>query len=210
MITTGYSDRINHALAFAAKHHDRQVRKGTRLPYVTQPANVAIILTRYDREESVIVAGILLNVVEDCVRERFTREMLEQRIASKFGDEVLDTILAVTQRDADDDGIELSNDERRDDLLRRLADASDESRWVCAAEQLHNACTLLADLNRTIDPNSVWGRFAAGPGATAAWYRRVVERLRQLGFAAPILDELDVASRALDEELARETAPPAR
>ena len=37
MTITGYSDRINHALAFAAKHHDQQVRKGTRLPYLTQP-----------------------------------------------------------------------------------------------------------------------------------------------------------------------------
>ena len=34
-MSTGYSDRINHALAFAAKHHDQQVRKGTRLPYLT-------------------------------------------------------------------------------------------------------------------------------------------------------------------------------
>jgi len=42
----GYSDRINHALAFAAKHHDRQVRRGTRLPYLTHPANVAVSLTR--------------------------------------------------------------------------------------------------------------------------------------------------------------------
>jgi len=45
MTVTGYSDVINHALAFAAKHHDRQVRKGTKLPYLTHPANVAIILT---------------------------------------------------------------------------------------------------------------------------------------------------------------------
>ena len=30
----GYSDPINHAFAFAAKHHDRQVRKGTKLPYL--------------------------------------------------------------------------------------------------------------------------------------------------------------------------------
>ena len=56
---TGYSDRINHAFAFAAKHHDRQVRKGTRLPYLTHPANVAIILTRYGRDEDTVVAGIL-------------------------------------------------------------------------------------------------------------------------------------------------------
>ena len=63
MSVVGYSDRINHALAFAAKHHDQQVRKGTRLPYLTHPANVAIILTRYGRDESTIVAGILRSMI---------------------------------------------------------------------------------------------------------------------------------------------------
>ncbi len=57
----GYSDRINHAFAFAAKHHDQQVRKGTRLPYLTQPANVAIILARYGQDDDTVVAGILVN-----------------------------------------------------------------------------------------------------------------------------------------------------
>ena len=51
MTIAGYSDRVNHALAFAAKHHDQQVRKGTRAPYATNAANVAIILTRYQRDE---------------------------------------------------------------------------------------------------------------------------------------------------------------
>ena len=73
MTITGYSDRINHAFAFAAKHHDRQVRKGTRLPYLTHPANVAVILTRYGRDEHTVVAGILHDVIEDCVREAYTR-----------------------------------------------------------------------------------------------------------------------------------------
>src|SRR5512142_934229 len=67
----GYSDRINHALAFAAKHHDRQVRKGTRLPYLTHPASVAIILTRYGQDDETVVAGILHDVIEDCVREAY-------------------------------------------------------------------------------------------------------------------------------------------
>ena len=95
MTINGYSDRINHALAFAAKHHDRQVRKGTRLPYLTHPANVAIILTRYGRDEDIVIAGILHDVIEDCVRENYTRAMLEQRIGDKFGMTVLDTVLAV-------------------------------------------------------------------------------------------------------------------
>lgn len=66
---TGYSDRINHALAFAAKHHDQLVRRGTRPPYFTQPANIAVILTRYGLDEASVTAGILLEVVEDYARE---------------------------------------------------------------------------------------------------------------------------------------------
>ena len=187
---TGYSDRINHAFAFAAKHHDRQVRKGTRLPYLTHPANVAIILTRYGRDDETVVAGILHDVVEDCVREGWTREMLEERIASKFGTSVLDTVLAVTKRRVDDDGMEFSREETRADYLERLATAGDTARWVCAADKVHNAGTILADLRRTIDSDTVWGRFSGGRESTVQWYRAVRDRLRALGFAAPIMDEL--------------------
>src|SRR3954466_2725640 len=98
MPVTGYSDVINHALAFAAKNHDQQVRKGTRLPYVTHPANVAIILTRYGRDEDTVIAAILHDVMEGCVGQSFTRQMLEQRIGDKFGRGVLDTVLSVTYR----------------------------------------------------------------------------------------------------------------
>src|SRR3982751_4274056 len=92
MTVTGYSDVINHAFAFAAKHHDRQVRKGTKLPYLTHPANVAVILTRYGRDNDTVVAGILHDVIEDCVRDGYTRQMLEQRIGDKFGERVLDQL----------------------------------------------------------------------------------------------------------------------
>lgn len=196
-MTRGYSDRINHALAFAAKHHDRQVRKGTRLPYLTHPANVALILTRYGQDEQSVVAGILHDVIEDCVRDGYTRAMLEQRIGDKFGPDVLDTVLAVTQRQVDEEGIELSSEERKDDYLARLAGASERARWVCAADKIHNGSAILADLNRTIDPDTVWSRFSAGRLGTVRWYRRVYERLRELGFDAPIMSEL----REVAEEL---------
>ena len=204
MTMTGYSDRINHALAFAAKHHDQQVRKGTRLPYLTHPANVAIILTRYARDDQTVVAGILHDVIEDCVREAYTREMLEQRIGDKFGAAVLDTVLAVTQRRLDDDGVELSYDERRADYLERLAAAGEAARWVCAADALHNAATLLNDLRRTIDPDTVWGRFTGSREGTARWYRQILERLRAVGFAGDILRELEQVIVAL-EGLARDS-----
>jgi (p)ppGpp synthase/HD superfamily hydrolase len=189
----GYSDPVNHAFAFAAKHHDRQVRKGTKLPYLTHPANVAVILTRYDRDEQTVVAGILHDVVEDCIRDGYTREMLEQRIGDKFGEHVLETVLAVTHRRLNDDGEELSSEERKTDYLERLANANESARWVCAADKVHNANSILSDLRRTSDPGSVWSRFNVGKTGTLRWYRQVLERLREIGFNAPIVDELTEA-----------------
>ena len=199
-MTQGYSDSVNHALAFAAKHHDRQVRKGTKLPYLTHPANVAIILTRYGRDEKTVVAGILHDVVEDCVRDGYTRELLEQRIGEKFGEGVLATVLAVTNRRVDDDGIELSSEERKEDYLHRLAQAGGDARWVCAADKIHNANSVLSDLRRTVDPNSVWSRFSGGRAASVKWYRDVLNRLEEIGFHEPIVEELRTAVLALESQ----------
>lgn len=185
---TGYSDRINHALAYAAKHHDQQVRRGTRSPYLTRHANVAVILTRYGGDDDTVVAGILHDVVGDSVRGGVSRESLAARVGEKFGDVALDIAFAVSERRADDDGIELSVDERREDLLQRLGNAPDRARWVVAADALHEAGTLLADLRRTEFPESVWERSSRDQGLD--WLRRVHERLADVGFTAPIMTEL--------------------
>jgi len=197
MTVNGYSDVINHAFAFAAKHHDRQVRKGTKLPYLTHPANVAVILTRYGCDNDTVVAGILHDVIEDCVRDGYTRAMLEQRIGDKFGPDILDTVLGVTYRRHDDEGVELSAEERKSDYLDRLSEANEKARWVCAADKVHNASSIIADLRRTIDPETVWNRFGGGKASTAGWYRQVFERLREVGFDAPIMAELDAVSGEL-------------
>ena len=198
----GYSDAINHAFAFAAKHHDRQVRKGMKLlPYFTQPANIAVILTRYDRDERTVVAGILHDVVQDSVREGVSREILEQRIGEKFGADVLSIVLEATQRRNDDDGIELSSEEKKSDYLERLGSAKEAALWVSAAEKLHNVNSLLSDLKRTLDPNSVWSRLTGGRAATVQWYRDVVNRFGEIGFNAPIVDELSRGVSALESRL---------
>ena len=200
---TGYSDRINHAFAFAAKHHDQQVRKGVRAPYFTRPASVAVVLTRYGMDEDTVIGGILRDLVEDCVRDAFTREMLDQRVGSKFGAAVLDAILAVSERRLDDDGVEMSWEERKDDVLARLAQAPERGRWICAADLVHNGNAILTDLKRTEYPETVWERFHDGREGTIQWYRRVHDRLRETGFDAPIMDEL----RSVVERLARYAEP---
>jgi hypothetical protein len=125
--------------------------------------------------------------------------MLEQRIGEKFGADVLEAVLAVTQRTSDNDGVEFSNEERKNDYLERLVHAGERARWVCAADKVHNGNSILADLRRTMDPDTVWNRFSGRREGTIRWYRRVYERLRELGFEAPIMSEL----RSVAEELER-------
>lgn len=192
MTTTGYSDRINHALAYAAKHHDQQVRKGLRLPYYTRPANVAVILTHYRQGEEAVVAAILHDVVEDGIRVGPTiGDPRLAQVADKFGDEVLGILLSVTERRADDQGVDLSPEERRTDFLARLDRADDRGRWVYAADLLHNVANLIADLRRTDFPENVWERFHAGREGTIATFQSGYRRLREVGFDAPIMAELE-------------------
>ena len=206
MSVTGYSDRINHALAFAAKHHAQQVWKGSsRVPYFTAPANVAIILTRYGQDDDTIVAAVLHDVVADCIRDGHTAMMLEQRIGDKFGAAALAALLAISERKTDDDGVEMSLDERKLDSLTRLGAADDRARWIIAAYTLHAGSSLLADVRRTAYPETVWGRFPAGRDEVANSYRRTLDRLTEVGFTGPILNELASVVDAL-EALAAEDA----
>lgn len=186
---TGYSDRLNHAFAYAAKHHDRQVRKGARAPYLTQPANVAVILTRYRCDEDIVVAGILHDVIEDCVQEGWTAEMLDDRLGAKFGVAPVALALAVVRRRTDDDGVEFSREESRADQLRRIAAASVDARWVAAADALHTLGALSADLRRTIDRDAAWSR-AGGREGVLAFSAELLTALGAGGWEGAIREEL--------------------
>ncbi|MDF1504463.1 HD domain-containing protein [Roseisolibacter sp. H3M3-2] len=194
---TGYSDRIHHALAFADKHHDREVRKGTRSPYFTAPANLAVMLTRYAQDEPTVVAGILRQTVEDYLRDGLSADAVHERLADKFGAPTVDVLLAAVPRRVDDDGVELSHEEQKGDLLDRLAAGPDAARWVAAAHEVHEASALLADLRRTSFPESVWQRVSEGREARLRWYAQVTARLLAAGVDAAPVAELASAADAL-------------
>jgi hypothetical protein len=45
----------------------------------------------------------------------------------------------------------------------------------------------------------VWSRFSAGRLGTVRWYRRVYDRLRELGFDTPIMTELRDVAEELEQ-----------
>ena len=158
MSITGYSDRINHALAFAAKHHDRQVRKGTRLPYLTHPANVAIILTRYGRDEQRSSPGFCTTSSRTACAMPTRAEMLEQRIGDKFGGDVLDDR---ARGDVRGGSTMMASSSRTRSVATTISSGwrRRATRHVGCARP--TSCTtrarIVADLRRTIEPDNDLG-----------------------------------------------------
>src|SRR5690606_12060100 len=86
-VMQGYSDRINHAFTYLAKHYLPRVSSRGSLSFIANPANVAIILVRHGAEETTVVASVLHPLLEvaapdDCAD-------VAHRIGERFGPVVL-------------------------------------------------------------------------------------------------------------------------
>ena len=120
-----------------------------------------------------------------CAR-RYTGEMLEQRDRRANSAATCSRrVLAVTHRRVDDDGVELSRDERRDDYSRA---AGGRERRGALGRAPRTSCTTRARIARRPAPHhrpgTIWRRFTGGKDGTVQWYRRVYDRLREVGLRA--------------------------
>ena len=127
-------------------------------------------------------------------------ETFDDRVGEKFGSALLESLLGVVERRYDDDGVEMAQEERREDLLLRLIDADERGRWVKAAELLHGAGTVVANLARTEFPETAWSQIPGGRAEGTTRFRRFYDRLTETNFRAPIMTEL---GRMVDELEAR-------
>ncbi|MDQ6717454.1 MAG: HD domain-containing protein [Gemmatimonadota bacterium] len=167
------------------------------MPYITHPANVALILARYGCEDDTIIAGILHDVVEDC--EEHSREEHCRAIEAKFGATVLADVLTVTKPDEDSSGHPLQRAEKNAGYLAQVKRGTRRAMWVCAADKIHNANCVLNDLRRTEVHSTVWNRFSAPRKEFSRWYTDVIEALEETRFDEPIMEELRVAAAKLNQ-----------
>jgi (p)ppGpp synthase/HD superfamily hydrolase len=170
----GYSDRINHAFAFAAKYYGAVAPAGSGMDYLAHPANVAIILTRYDCEQVTVVAGILHHVLEEIAAHK--RVVLEQKIADKFG-----SVTLAIARDAIEPKYDHRGNERpwhscKAEYLAQLATAEPRALDICVADEIH-ACGSTMTAIRRLGVEYVRTVSRAGSEETVWWYRSLLEVL---------------------------------
>ena len=170
----GYSDRINHAFAFAAKYHGAVAPAGTGMDYLAHPANVAIILARYGCDQITIVAGILHHVLEDAVLNH--RAVLERKIADKFGPVVLAVAKDALEPRFDPRGSERAWQARKQEYLAQLAIAEPRALDICVADEIHSCGSTITALRR-LGVEYLRAVSRAGSEQTIWWYRSMLEIL---------------------------------
>jgi (p)ppGpp synthase/HD superfamily hydrolase len=175
-----YSDHYVEALIFAATLHGRQLRKGSRIPYVSHLLAVSALVWEGHGDEDQAIAGLLHDAVED----QGGRPVLEE-IRSRFGERVAVIVEACSDSDVMP---KPPWRERKESHVRRMQDAPDDALLVIAADKLHNAWSTLADAR--VDDASVWERFNAPPPDILWYYREVLSLLQGRMPDAPITARL--------------------
>ncbi len=182
-----YGEKFEEALLYAARLHRDQTRKGTDTPYVTHLLAVAAIVGENGGTEDEAVAALLHDVPED----RGGKERLRD-IRERFGDEVAEIVAGCT------DTFEDPKPEwrpRKEAYVAHVATAPVSVRLVSAADKLHNARSILADLRSLGD--ELWDRFTSGKEGTLWYYRALVEAYAETG-ANPVVEELDRVVREIE------------
>ena len=81
---------VSDAMIFAACAHDGMLRKGTNVPYIVHPAEVAAIASTLTDDPEILAAAVLHDVIEDC-------GVSWQELAQRFGARVAELVLSETQ-----------------------------------------------------------------------------------------------------------------
>jgi len=144
------------------------------MDYLAHPANVAIILARYDCEQVTIVAGILHHVLEETAAHK--RAVLEHKIANKFGSVTLAVARDAIEPKYDHRGNERPWQSCKSEYLTQLATAEPRALDICVADEIH-ACGSTMTAIRRLGVEYVRTVSRAGSEETVWWYRSLLEVL---------------------------------
>jgi (p)ppGpp synthase/HD superfamily hydrolase len=199
-------EMLVRALAFATLWHGKQVRKGTRIPYVSHLLAVSsLALEAGGRMDLHAPAALLHDVVEDT-------PATVADVKREFGPAIASIVRACS--DAEDEKNKGSWPERKARYIKHLARVSPGALLVSLSDKMHNAACILDDYQR-LGPR-LWSRFkieSKGAAGQLWYYRQLVEAFESRRTELPVggravLDRLSATVRSL-QNLAVEREPKA-
>ena len=189
--------RFEEALAFAARLHKDQRRKGFGVLYISHLLAVTALVIEHGGDEDEAIAALLHDAIEDQGGSEAREE-----IRRRFGDRVTEIVDGCT----DSETIPKPPwKERKQAYIAHLGEASTSVRLVSAADKLHNARSILNDYRSLGE--EVWQRFQGRKAGTLWYYRSVLDALSQAG-RTPLVEELDRVVSQLEQLAGRQTDEP--
>ena len=183
-----YGEKFEAALVYAARLHQDQTRKGSGIPYVNHLLAVAAIVGENGGTEEEVVAALLHDAPED----HGGRARLEE-IRERFGDAVAEIVAGCTDTYEDP---KPAWRPRKEAYVAHVRTAPASVRLVSAADKLHNARSILADLR--VSGDALWGRFTGGKEGTIWYYRALTSALGAAGTNAAVVEELGRVVRKME------------
>lgn len=179
------TERFQRAFALASEIHARQLRKGTRIPYVAHVMSVAALVLEHGGSEDAAISGLLHDAVEDSDDGSAT----EARIRAEFGDHVAETVLGCSDAVGVAGHAKPPWRERKEAYLRHLAASRNaDVLLVSACDKLHNARSIVADL-RAAGP-AMWERFSVPDPSAQLWYYQSLAGSYEGRVPAALCDEV--------------------
>ena len=165
--------RFDLALQFASALHQRQFRKGTRIPYIAHLLSVCALVLENGGDEDQAIAALLHDAQED--QGGLPTLAVIERL---FGPRVAGIVRECSDSESADPTHKLPWKQRKQAYLEHLQQASADALLVTAADKLHNARDILTCYRQMGD--DLWRRFnpSAGKSDHLWYYCELVLRLQ--------------------------------
>jgi myo-inositol-1(or 4)-monophosphatase len=148
---------IREAAEFAAKAHEGVMRKGSRIPYIYHPMEVALIVSQMTKNEDLIAAAYLHDVLEDT-------PVTADELRARFGDRVVAYVLAETEDKSK------TWRERKGHTVEHVKHAPRDIKILTLADKVCNLRSTARDYLMIGD--QVWERFREKEKSSHQWYFR--------------------------------------
>lgn len=145
------------AVIYATNAHAGQTRKGTAIPFIIHPLEVASIVAGITTDESMLCAAVLHDVVEDC------KNITIEDIRREFGNKIASY---VEQESEDKSKTWMERKGRTIEFLKY--EASRNSKILALGDKLANIRSIARDYKVLGD--DLWLRFNMKEKAAQGWY----------------------------------------
>ncbi len=160
-----FNEGLRRALHLAAVGHRDQVRRGSNLPYIVHPIQVARIVEEAGFDEITVAAALVHDLVEDT-------PITLNEIGMRLDGIVASIVAACTEIKTDPQGQPIPWEERKREHIQRLRrSARTEVRAVMLADKLDNLRSIHQDLKAG---QPVWANFHASRDRVLWYYETMI------------------------------------